>query len=91
MKEEDKQLFKEMIAEAVEPAIKKYVNGKIDNLTTMVNAQNVKIDAHIEKVEPYMEAANAAKLLSGFLKWLLGGLFALGSFGLLVKQLFFQP
>lgn len=41
---------------AVEPAIKKYVNGKIDALTSKVDTHNIKHEEDMKDIKPFIQA-----------------------------------
>lgn len=73
-----------LMLEEIRTTIKEVVNGKIDRL-------DKKLSDHMKEVEPYLKTGEALKVGTGFVKWVVGALIALGTILLLAKQIFLQP
>ncbi len=62
----------QVMREEIQKAVKETVNGKIDDLKTQHKLDMVVVREHIKRVEPYLEAASAVKILGNALKWIAG-------------------
>ena len=60
------------VPDAVEPAIKKYVNGKIDNLTERLNTHIETHGQDMEELKPIIQGITGAKILGSLLTWMAG-------------------
>jgi len=78
----------EILDSAVERAIAKYVNGKIDRLQKCMDAHNKQHEADMAEIKPYL---TGARNFTGFFKTVKWVGYAAGSLGgswLLLKQVF---
>lgn len=83
MNEEVREAIKEQIA----VSIKESVNGKIDAMRAELYQHNQLHEADMRELKPIIEAYGIAKTSGWFFMKIVGIITAIGTLGLLVKQL----
>ena len=97
IKDEQTQIYhlKDHIESVIAKTIESMVNGKIDKINYMLQEQNKasdafakRIDAHILRVEPYIEGFEGSKTIGKIIMWIGGIIITIGGSVAVLKGLY---